>query len=63
VIEIDTDMAQRIDTAARWLADHLDVAPQPHTKLLRESFGLPFNCAVKAMVAAKRLRIEEMNRG
>jgi len=61
--EIDSDMAQRIDTAARWLAEHLEVAPLPHTKLLRESFGLPFGPAVKAIAEARRIKLREVSNG
>jgi hypothetical protein len=48
-------MEGRIATAANWLADNWHVAPQPLTRLLRESFGLQFLDAVKAMALARRV--------
>lgn len=45
----------QIAAAARWLADHWHVAPQPLTRTLRESFGLGFNDACRAIAEARRL--------
>ncbi len=44
-----------IVSAAGWLAQNWDVAPQPITRTLRQMYGLAFIDAVKAMAAAKRL--------
>jgi len=52
---MDAETAERIEVAARWLADNYHVAPFPRTKLLRESFGLSFLPAVKAIAEAKRI--------
>jgi len=52
---MDAKTAERIDVAARWLADNWHVAPQPMTRTLRLMFGLGFNDAVKAMAEAKRI--------
>ena len=45
----------KILVAARWLADHWHVAPQPITRTLREQFGLTFLEAVRALAEAKRI--------
>lgn len=55
-------LAGRIATAANWLADNWHVAPQPITRTLRESFGLGFNDACKAMAQARRLILTASNR-
>jgi hypothetical protein len=47
--------ADKITVAARWLADNWHVAPVPHTRTLREMFGLGFHDAVKAMAEAARI--------
>jgi hypothetical protein len=51
----DTNTTQVIASAARWLAETGEAAPQPLTRTLREMFGLGFNDAVKAMAEAKRI--------
>jgi hypothetical protein len=53
---IDHIDTEQIAIAAAWLAAHWDTAPDPHTRTLRERFGLGFNDAVKAMAEAKRIR-------
>lgn len=52
---IDHEGTEQIDIAARWLAENWHVVPQPYTRVLRESFGLNFNDAVKAIAEAKRV--------
>lgn len=51
----DHETTDQISIAARWLSDHWHVAPQPFTRLMRESFGLGFVDACKAVAEAKRL--------
>lgn len=55
-------LAGRITTAANWLADNWHVAPQPLTRTLRESFGLGFNDACKAMAEARRIVLASRDR-
>ena len=55
-------LAGRISAAANWLADNWHVAPQPFTRLLRESFGLSFNDACKAMAEARRIVLASRDR-
>lgn len=55
-------LAGRIETAANWLADNWHVAPQPITRTLRESFGLNFNDACKAMAQARRIVLASRDR-
>ena len=50
-----TPLSPQILAAAAWLADHWHVAPQPVTRYLRESYGLAFSDAVKAMAEARRI--------
>ncbi len=50
-----TPLSPQILTAAAWLSEHWHVAPQPVTRYLRESYGLAFNDAVKAMAEARRI--------
>lgn len=50
-----TQEGDRIATAAQWLSEHWSDSGQPHTKVLREAFGLSFGDAIKAKALAKRI--------
>ncbi len=50
----------QVASAARWLAEHWHVAPQPLTRTLREMFGLGFGDSCKAIAEARRLAGQEL---
>lgn len=52
---------EQISAAARWLADHWSVAPQPITRTLREQFGLNFVDSARAIAQARRQHTETGN--
>jgi hypothetical protein len=53
---IDHEACDGIDQAARWLAARCNRAPRPHTRAVRERFGMSFMDSVRTIVGAKRLR-------
>ena len=53
---VQSGTTAQMAVAARWLAANLDIASQPFTKVVRETYGLGFVDAVKAIAEARRVR-------